>query len=201
MIIITNACNYHQEYIIGVLLLSYACSGSPPNALHSSSYYSFSLVVPDNIESSSVGGQWYGFKIVGDNLDKNISRRHQRIDRKTRSFHFFNSFAVKDRIDLSSCPQCPNPFYSKPISQLPIDTLLPSVPDDEALIANLSTIASRVLVDEFSFFCDTFKDVVNHIQHDYYTEMSQKSETVSYCAYLIFNLHVFVLIDSTWSYF
>uniref|UniRef100_A0A1X7U207 DUF6589 domain-containing protein n=1 Tax=Amphimedon queenslandica TaxID=400682 RepID=A0A1X7U207_AMPQE len=136
-------------------------------------------VVPDNIESSSVGqGQWYGFKIVGDNLDKNISRRHQRIDRKTRSFHFFNSFAVKDRIDLSSCSQCPNPFYSKPILQLPIDTLLPSVPDDEALIANFSTIVSRVLVAEFSFFSDTFEDVVvNHIQHDYYTEMSQKSET------------------------
>ena len=135
-----------------------------------------------DIESASVkDGPWYGFKLVGDNLDKNLNRRHQRIDRKTQSFHFFQSFAVRDRIDLSSCSQSPNCFSTKPVSQLPIDTLLPSLSDDQILLSNFSTIVSRVLVTELSYFSDTFTDVIiKHIKHDYYDNMSLKSETVSY---------------------
>ena len=38
--------------------------------------------------------EWKGFKIVGDNLDKNFHRTFQPIDHQTRSFHFFHTYAV-----------------------------------------------------------------------------------------------------------
>ena len=39
--------------------------------------------------------QWNGFKIVGDNLDKNITPRFMRHAKQTQSLHFFNAYAVK----------------------------------------------------------------------------------------------------------
>jgi len=41
---------------------------------------------------------WSGFKIVGDNIDKNLRRSYQRCDRQTVSLHYFHSCAVGDRI-------------------------------------------------------------------------------------------------------
>ena len=49
-----------------------------------------------------VKSSWKGFKIVGDNIDKNFRRSFQRVDFiQTRSFHYFHSYAVLDRIDIS----------------------------------------------------------------------------------------------------
>lgn len=50
---------------------------------------------------------WYGFKIVGDNIDKNFRRTFQRVDYQTVSQHYFHSFAMKDRIDLSHFSDLP----------------------------------------------------------------------------------------------
>ena len=52
----------------------------------------------DNIPPASAA-VCTGYKIVGDNIDKNIQRTHQRIDRTTRSLHYFYMCAVKDRVD------------------------------------------------------------------------------------------------------
>ena len=46
--------------------------------------------------------KWTGFKVVGDNLDKNICSSFSRLDKKTRSLHYFHHYAVLDRIELSS---------------------------------------------------------------------------------------------------
>ena len=45
---------------------------------------------------------WHGFKVVGDNVDKTIKPRHMREDRQTKSIHYFQIYAVKDRVDLSN---------------------------------------------------------------------------------------------------
>ena len=42
---------------------------------------------------------WDGFKVVGDNLDKNIRPTFQRFENKTKSMHCFHMYAVKDRVD------------------------------------------------------------------------------------------------------
>ena len=46
--------------------------------------------------------KWTGFKLVGDNIDKNFCRSFYRHDRQTISMHAFHMYAVKDRIDFSS---------------------------------------------------------------------------------------------------
>ena len=33
----------------------------------------------------------YSYKVVGDNIDKNFRRSHQRKECQTRSFHYFHS--------------------------------------------------------------------------------------------------------------
>ena len=45
---------------------------------------------------------WTGFTLVGDNVDKNIHRSFQRIGYNTQSLHLFNTYAVLDRVDLST---------------------------------------------------------------------------------------------------
>ena len=42
------------------------------------------------------------YRIVGDNIDKNIKPRNMTSDHQTRSLHYFHAYAVRDRIDLSS---------------------------------------------------------------------------------------------------
>ena len=44
---------------------------------------------------------WSGYVIEGDNVDKNIHQSFQRVDCKTQSLHYFNAYAVLDRIDFS----------------------------------------------------------------------------------------------------
>ena len=46
--------------------------------------------------------KWHGFKIVGDNIDKNFRPSFQRHNNKTNSMHAFHMYAVQDRIDFSS---------------------------------------------------------------------------------------------------
>ena len=38
-----------------------------------------------------------GFKIVGDNIEKNVNPRYMCVDKRTQSLHYFNAYAVKDR--------------------------------------------------------------------------------------------------------
>ena len=54
-----------------------------------------------NIDESKETAEWNGFKLVGDNIDKNFKPRYMTSDRQTKSLHFFHSYAVKDRINLS----------------------------------------------------------------------------------------------------
>ena len=63
------------------------------------------LVSSDPVNSHPVSQQpqkWSGFKLVGDNIDKNFRRSFYRHNRQTISMHAFHMYAVKDRIDLSS---------------------------------------------------------------------------------------------------
>ena len=132
-----------------------------------------------SIKSGSFSN-WSGFKIVGDNLDITICPRSQRVDRKASSLHFFHCFAVRDRVNFSLASESPNPLIYRPISDLPLHTLLPTLSDDQSLLSHFSVIISRVLAKEIPYFSVTFHDVIqSHIRHKHYDKMSLKSETVS----------------------
>ena len=60
-----------------------------------------SIHQPDMLSQEQLE-HWSGYKLVGDNIDKNFRRSFQRHDKKTISMHAFHMYAVKDRVDFSS---------------------------------------------------------------------------------------------------
>ena len=62
-------------------------------------------------QSSETSSQRPTYKLVGDNIDKNVKPREMRSDHQTRSLHYFHTYAVRDRVDMSS--------YSDDIQILP----------------------------------------------------------------------------------
>ena len=124
--------------------------------------------------------QWYGFKLVGDNLDKDVKPRYVRVDQQTKSLHFFHYYAVRDRIDLSSFSNNPNPHLDLTVSDLPFETLLPSASDNQVISYNFGVLVSRVLVEELKYFHNTFEGAItHHIIHTHSTKMTRKSEVVN----------------------
>ena len=91
----------------------------------------------DNIPPASTA-VCTGYKIVGDNIDKNIRRTHQRIDRTTRSLHYFHMCAVKDRVDFSHLSD------SRPTQvEVDIRALLPGAADLAAIKKDFEILISR----------------------------------------------------------
>lgn len=107
--------------------------------------------------------------------------RFTRSDRyQNKDIHYFNAFAVKDRI-LSD----QNVFTKtdiRPDQPLPTDlpsAILPTFSDDNDLMDQFTVLVSRILM-YMPFFQTSFQDVVDwHISHPFEKEMSQKSEVVS----------------------
>ena len=120
--------------------------------------------------------EWNGFKIVGDNIDKTVKPRYVRFDRQTSSLHYFHSYAVKDRVNLTNHsdslplpPDAPN-----------LMSLLPSTNDISEIKHLFEIHVSRIIVEHIPFMKSAFGDTVEwHIQHKYYKEMGGKSDTVS----------------------
>jgi len=83
-------------------------------------------------------GRWNGFKIVGDNVDKNLRRSFQQCDRTTVSLHYFHACAVRDRVDFSTLSNI------RPTNVL-IDptTLLPNTADLHSIKEEFQILVSR----------------------------------------------------------
>lgn len=124
------------------------------------------------------------YKLVGDNIDKEVRPRDMRSDHQTRSLHYFHTYGVRDRVDLSDVSD-KHPMPE--LSSLRLTDLLPNATDEKNLLANFSILVGRVLKKRMPFFSTYAKGMCRHIQHEFYTEMSQKSGIVS-------TVHVCVLI-------
>ena len=81
---------------------------------------------------------WVGYKVVGDNVDKNVKPRFQRQEQKGQSLHYFHGFAVKDRVDLSSFSDVPPPLKDPDPAKF-----LPSSTDIAAIKKELEILISR----------------------------------------------------------
>lgn len=94
-----------------------------------------------NIEDGNSGSRqsmWCGYKIVIDNIDKNVSPSFQRLDKEKQSLHYTHGYAVKDRVDMSNLSE----ESPKPCDHVPSD-LLPSSDDVTALKKELHILLSR----------------------------------------------------------
>ena len=87
-------------------------------------------------------GSWKGFKIVGDNIDKNFRWTFQRIDYQTRSFHFFHSYAVLDRVDLKGVSDLPQPGV------IEVKKVLPSEAEVQELKHVFSILVARFVCSD-----------------------------------------------------
>ncbi len=115
--------------------------------------------------------------IVGDNIDKNVSPRDMRVDHQTNSLHYFHSYAVHDRIDMSGYS---NEIPDIDVESLPFTTFLPSLNDCKKLRDNYIILASRVLVRHLAFLAPLKGCVPQHIEHAHLKELTNKSDIVSY---------------------
>ena len=133
---------------------------------------------------------WHGFKIVGDNIDKNVKPRHQTLERHTHSLHYFNSYAVQDRLNLHH-------FSNKPpqvnLQMLETSAILPSQEDVDALLHNFAILAGRIIHKYIPSLSEIPHLVTDHIRHPHYQAMSSKSKVVRRMLSIGISCHV---IDS-----
>ena len=137
-----------------------------------------SMAVPSPVDSSDVctspASINTGYKLVFDNIDKTVKPRHMRIDSQTKSLHYVQAYAVKDRIDYS----CEASERNRD-SEVNLYDILPSAHDYQKLKNNFAVHVSRVITSHLDFFKEDFKGLSQqHIQHKYSKEMSKKSEIV-----------------------
>ena len=120
--------------------------------------------------------EWTGFKIVGDNIDKTVRPRFMRSDSQVKSLHYFQSYAVRDRINLTNVSDSP-PLPSNDPDLL---SLLPSSNDITTIQHLFEIHVARIVIEHIPFMKSAFSDVVDwHIHHEYYEEMETKSDIVS----------------------
>lgn len=81
---------------------------------------------------------WFGYKFVGDNIDKNVKPSLQRHELRGQSLHYFHGYAVRDRVDLSKLSDKPPPFSIPEPS-----VFLPSPGDLSSLREELEILVSR----------------------------------------------------------
>lgn len=121
-----------------------------------------------------------GYRLCGDNIDKNVRTRHMRLESRNQSLHYFHLYAVENRVDfVSLSDEMPSNSHITDFRSV-AKSLLPTLDDDKALKRNLSTLVSRALCTHLDFFKLSFDGQVKwHIQHRFYEEMSSKSVVVS----------------------
>ena len=135
-----------------------------------------------------------GYVIVIDNIDMNIRRSYQRVDRTTQSYHYCHGYAVRNKV--SSTPLADHP----PSGSLSVDKVLPIEMDLQSILDDFKVYISRyvnvfqhlewyvllyafhyrILVRHFSVFKGQKGSVKWHIPSDHVQEMSAQSVIVSF---------------------
>lgn len=97
--------------------------------------------IVSNISAASTFLKWLGFKIVIDNIDKNLRRSFQRSNNKTVSMHAYNMYACLDQIDYSSLPDV---MPSDPL--IDIETLLIGKAEIDELSGDVEVLLERYVI-------------------------------------------------------
>lgn len=117
------------------------------------------------------------FKIVGDNIDKEIRPRHMRSDYQTRSLHYFHAYALRDRLNLDSYDDNAS---APDQSSIDLETLLPSPNDMRDIRHNMALLIARTLKKYVPYFAKYAKGLERHITHEFSDEMARSSVVVSW---------------------
>ena len=88
-------------------------------------------------QNGTVNTNWPGFKIVGDNIDRNYHPSFQRHSNSTNSMHAFHMYAVQDLSSYSDIA---------PSSIIEIDKLLISKEDTKSFLGDAVVLLSRYAI-------------------------------------------------------
>ena len=108
------------------------------------------------VEQNHDHSQWYGFKIVGDNVDSKIMSRYMRSDCQSSDLHYRHLYATRDRLDLSGASEEPLSVNPDPLRS----EQLSSEDDREAMLSNFGVLVARTLVQYMPFLKEHFSDAV-----------------------------------------
>ena len=115
------------------------------------------------------------FRIVGDNIDLEQTARIQGQKKTNKSLHWFQIYAVKDRVD---CNESLSDQPQRSLADLEMNEFLPTTDVHSALINDLSILIPRTLIQYLPAYKPFAKVVKFHIPHAHSTEMAKKSEVV-----------------------
>ena len=131
--------------------------------------------VPDVSSAPTLQIRTPSFKLVGDNVDKTVRPREETLETHSKSLHYFHSFAVRDRCDITGLADDPS---LPDMDNINVDLVLPTAADHISLKKNMTVLMTRMIHRRMKFFNENVK-VERHIAHCFSKEMSQKSEVVS----------------------
>ena len=75
------------------------------------------------------------FKLVSDNINKEVQPHEMRSDYQSRSLHYFHTYAVKDRVDLSGIS---NILPVIDLTKVQLSSILPSANEYQELCNNFA---------------------------------------------------------------
>ena len=78
-----------------------------------------------------------GFTIVIDNIDMNVRRSDQRVDRTTNSYHYCHGYAVMNRVNSTLLSDHP------PSGILSVEDVLPNKTDLDRILGDFEVFISR----------------------------------------------------------
>ena len=112
------------------------------------------------------------FKLIGDNVDKTVKPREETIDSHAKSLHYFHSFAVKDRCDITGLPDNPG---MPDMDNIDVDVVLPTEVDHLCLKKNMTVLMTRIIHKHLKFFNENV--IVEWHMYCNVTSYSLKNET------------------------
>ena len=133
-------------------------------------------------EHNTICKPYLCYKLIGDNIDKTIKPRDMRVDHQSQSLHYFNMYAVQDRVDLSHLSNESRIMIIDP-DEIDFSKFLPLAEDYEAITDNFVVLILKILVEHLPHFSKYAPVVPKDIQHKYSKEMSKKSNVVSFIYY------------------
>ena len=116
-------------------------------------------------------------RIVGDNVDLEQAARIQSKRTTNKSLHWFQIYAVKDRV---ACSQSLSDKPQKSLSDLHMKDFLPTAEVHSQLIEDFAVLIQRIVVQYLPAYHMFAKAVTYHIPHGHTAEMEEKSEVVGY---------------------
>ena len=96
--------------------------------------------------------------------------------RKDKDHHWFQMYAVRDRV---TGKDLPNDAPISDVAKIPLHTFLPSVKECNLVRAEFEVLIARVISEKMEYFHPLKPVVPQHMKHKYSDSMRLKSEIVS----------------------